>query len=168
MVVVEKLGNLVLITPLDRSSLGHSVVEPVVVKLKPVVVTLVVAEEHLGIHLLLSGLPLSHVASTNHPGNDDGRETDQESAEKQPRLQVRLENVQVADSLSVIRQVEVVLWPDLDKLVRATTWSDRACQRSSEQTVTRLPGQVDSVTVSHTSLHSSSTSVVTREGNRSI
>ena len=96
----------------------------------------IVAEIHLGVHLLLCGLPLSHVPTTKHPRDEDGRESNDKRSEEQPRLSVSLQNVPITDALSVIRQVEMVLGPQLDELVRNTAWSDGSSQRSAEETVT--------------------------------
>lgn len=167
-VVLEQLGNLLGVAPLDGSSLGHSVIESMMVKLKSVVIALVVAEEHLGVHLLLRGLPLTHIATADHPRHNNCRESDQESSEEQPGLTICLKHVPVTDTLSVIRQIEVILRQDLDKLIRTTSRSDGTSQRASEQTVARLPWKVDTVTITHTTLHSGTTTVVTREGNRSV
>jgi hypothetical protein len=123
-VALKELWHLVSISPLDGASLGHSVVESVMVELETIVVALVVSEVLLGVHLLFRGLPLTHISSTDHPRNDDSREPHQKGAEKSPRLQISLEHVQVTDSLRVIREVEMVLWQDLDEFVGTTTRSD--------------------------------------------
>lgn len=125
-VALKELWHLVGISPLYGASLGHSVVESVMVELETIVVALVVSEVLLGVHLLFCGLPLTHISSTDHPCNNDSGEPHQKRTEESPRLQISLENVQVPDSLRVISEIEMVLWPDFDEFVGATTRSDRS------------------------------------------
>ena len=127
-VALKELWHLISITPLDGASLSHSVIESVMVELETVVVALVVSEEHLRVHLLFRGLPLTHISSTDHPCDNDSWESNQEGAEEEPRLQISLEHVQVADSLGVVGQIEMILRPDLDEFVGTTTRSNRTSE----------------------------------------
>jgi len=167
-IVLKQLRDLISITPLDSSSLGHSMVESMMVKLDTAMIRLIVSEVNLRIHLLLCWLPLSHVPSSENPSDQDRWETHDESSKEQPRLSVSLQNIPVTDSLCVIRQIEMVLRPQLDELIRYTTGSDRRGQGTSEQTITRVPRHIDPVSVTHTSLYTGTTSRVTRHRDRPI
>ncbi len=127
-IILKQLRDLISITPLDSSSFSHSMVELMVVEFNATVIRFIVSEVNLRIHLLLCWLPLSHVPSTKYPRHQNSRESNNKGSKEQPRLSISLENVPVTDSLSVISQVEMILRPQLNELIRNTTGSNRCRQ----------------------------------------